>query len=82
MMLIKNFISYMRASGMDKWSWFKNADLILVCSSYLASISAAVKTTNSYIIVYCSRNNLYPFKVAGKDYYVTASCIGLERKKF
>lgn len=72
--------SYMRTCAVDKWSWLKNADLILICSSYLASVSTAVETTNSYVIVHSSRNNLYPFKIASKDDYVTSCSIGLRKK--
>lgn len=61
---------------MNKWGRLKNADLILICSSYFTSISTAVQTTNPYVIVDCSRNYLYPFKITGKDYYVTSRCIG------
>ena len=60
-----SYNSYMRACTMNKWCWLKNADLILIGSGYLASISTAIQTTNSYIVVYSTRNNLYSFKVAG-----------------
>lgn len=72
-----NLHSYMRTCAMNKWSWLKYADLILISSSYFASVSTTVKTTDPYVIVHSSRNNLYPLKIAGKDDYVTSCGIGL-----
>lgn len=64
--------------AMNKGSWLENADLILVSSSYFASIGTAVEAADPYVIVHCSRNDLYPLKIAGKDDNIASSCIGLE----
>lgn len=64
--------------GMNKGSWLENADLILVSSSNFASVGTAIKAADPYVIVHCSRNDLYPLKVAGKDDNVASRCIGLE----
>lgn len=68
----------MRACAVNERSWLKNADLILVRSSNFASVSAAVQTTDPYVIVHSSRNNLHSLEVARKDDYVAAGSIGLE----
>lgn len=72
----------MRTCTVDKWSWFENADLVLVCSRNLACISAAVQTADPYVVVHRSRNYLYPLKITGKNYYVTPGCVGLEEIDF
>lgn len=64
---------------MNKGSWLEDADLILVSSSYFPSVGTAVEAADPYVIVYCSRNDLYPLEVAGKDNNVAPSCIGLEQ---
>jgi hypothetical protein len=71
----------MRTGVMNKWGRLKNADLVLIRSSYFPSIGTAVQAANSYIVVHCSRDYLDPLKVTGKDYYVTSSCVSLGRKK-
>lgn len=63
---------------MNKGSWLEDADLILVSSSNFASVGTAVEAADPYVIVHCSRNDLYPLEVAGKDDNVASRCIGLE----
>lgn len=72
--------THMRTSTVDEWCRFKNADLVLICSSDFASISAAVEAADAYVVMCGSRNNLYSFKVVSKDDNVAASCISLETK--
>lgn len=68
---------YMGTVAMNEGGWLKDADLILVSSSNFASVGTAVEAADPYVIVHCSRNDLYPLEVAGKDDNIASRRVGL-----
>lgn len=68
----------MRTCTVNKWSRFKNANLIFIGCSYFSCVCTAVQATNSYVVMYSSWYYLNSFKITGKNYYVTTCCICLQ----
>lgn len=69
---------YVGTVTVNKGSWLEDTDLILVSSSNFASVGTTIEAADPYVIVHCSRNDLHPLEVAGKDDNVASRRIGLE----